>query len=70
MFEGQKCGGGWGNSLSSWCVSPWEEVRKGQDIVTQGLAVWVTGWWPSTETLMCLVRSDMGVDRNMVLAVT
>lgn len=51
MFEGQGCGGGWADSLSPRCVSPWEEVQKGQDIVTQGLAVWVAGWWPLTEPL-------------------
>lgn len=53
MFEGQGCGGGWG-TVCRHGMSQWEEVWKGQDTVTYGLAVWATGWWPSTEPLMCL----------------
>lgn len=53
MFEGQGCGGGWGTACRHG-LSQWEEVWKGQDVVTYDLAVWITGWWPSMEPLMCL----------------
>lgn len=71
VLEGHGCGGDWG-AVCRHGVSQWEEVWKGQDLVTYGLAVWITGWWPSIEPLMCLDGGEVihGSRQNIVLAVT